>query len=125
MTKEDLIKQANDWANDFWDESNLDPEERSDPSAIELAKASGACGYIAGAEAAMPKWISVKEGLPTDPMLNYLCWDDSREDICICCIQPSGKFQVDTNFINGRDYDGDDVRITHWMPLPAEPEEVL
>lgn len=53
MTKEELIKQANDWANDFWDESNLHPDDRTDKSTIDLAVTSGAIGYVAGVEAAL------------------------------------------------------------------------
>jgi hypothetical protein len=66
--------------------------------------------YLAGYEAATPKWVCVKDKLPS---IGAFCiWIDTK------LVTPSG--------IGSRDID--DVRswwenYTHWMPLPTAPKE--
>jgi len=67
-------------------------------------------GFLAGYNAAQPKWVSVEERLPE---LDQWCtwWDVS------CATEPCTAFR-----------DKNDTEMwwenyTHWMPLPAPPRE--
>lgn len=60
----------------------------------------------------MSEWISVNERLPEYdmPVFGY---DAENRDMGV------------VNFLNGEFFDicGDDMSVTHWMPLPDIPEE--
>lgn len=66
--------------------------------------------FLAGCEHARPKWISVKERLP-----NFDTW---------CLVSKEDEIEVDhfgaTQMGLGWTFYPD--TITHWMPLPANPE---
>lgn len=78
-----------------------------------------------------PKWISVKERLP-EKQDKYLVWCD------VGCISPSfthltanwfatesgGKWEVDNEGVDGRDYDLLKIIVTHWQPLPEPPKDL-
>ena len=65
---------------------------------------------------ARPEWISVKDALPKDN--EYVLVYDSN----------NGFYNIDC-FYNGdwleiHDYWTEDVKVTHWMPLPEPPDMV-
>ena len=65
------------------------------------------------------EWISVKDRLPEEKT-NYIvyykhafCDDESHIGICIC-------------YYDGVEFNMDSLhKVTHWMPLPEPPEEML
>lgn len=61
----------------------------------------------------MNDWISVKDRLPEydEPVFGY---DGELADMGI------------VNYLNGEFFDlyGDDMNVTHWMPLPEPPKEI-
>ena len=116
MGKE-IEKEAEKWAKtqmnyDFeWD--SLERESHQE-SAIE--------GYIAGYEAAQPRWISVKERLPEEGAYVVALrgmgvtlgkFFNAKEPFWYC---------IDPYAIGFIDYELKKTP-THWLPLPPAPEE--
>jgi len=61
----------------------------------------------------LKRWISVEERLPKE-CIGYLCYD-SDFDIEVLIFDPDDKIWENDYYSN--------IEVTHWMPLPAPPEE--
>lgn len=77
-------------------------------------------GFIAGYQAAKPKWISVKERLPPDGAkvllivfgdIHYGWIDQSPSDPTEYCLYFSNTY-----------IDKGHHALTHWMPIPSKPK---
>ena len=67
---------------------------------------------------AVPKWISVKDKLPSDDTGRVLAWVVEQNSLGKCgfiwnCSHSNGVFS--DNF--------ETFQVTHWMPLPDAPQE--
>ena len=67
--------------------------------------------------AAVPKWISVEERLPTELGEVMACVHGC---VTIAWYGGNGGFETGSGAIF---WAGDDI-VTHWMPLPESPKEV-
>ena len=100
-----------------------------------------AIALIQQLEAKVPKWISVKDQMPTgqDPVLilvketEHYGWQKEKRKVYYC--QYMAYWDVDewfTTWCNGcrkisdtaKEPYADDYEVTHWMSLPEPPEEV-
>ena len=90
------------------------PYENSDTAlAFNLFKK----GWLAKAQA-VPKWISVKDKLPSDDIGRVLAWVVEQNSLGKCgfvwnCSHSNGVFS--DKF--------ETFQVTHWMPLPDAPQE--
>lgn len=67
----------------------------------------------------MNEWISIKNKLPKKPGY-YLCFRlNSKMPICIREFDEWISNSRKRFWING----GEDLKITHWMPLPNPPKD--
>lgn len=69
--------------------------------------------FLAAYEAAKPKWISVKDRLPTKQNVNdiVLVWNAYDRDVSTVRWKSNGFDDVNPMYIS------------HWMPLPKVPED--
>ena len=59
------------------------------------------------------QWISVKDKLP-----------ETEEEVLVFTVSKTGNVNVDKGYLlNGRFVHRGSAVVTHWMPLPAPPEE--
>lgn len=72
---------------------------------------------ISQLEAQQPRWISVKERLPEDDGY-FLCNRNDGSPDVVCMYYGDGDFLTPEPELNNISH-----AITHWMPLPPEPEE--
>ena len=71
-------------------------------------------GFKRGYEAAKPKWIPLKERLPSNG--DFVLVADSRENYVNC-------FMFDRGWWYSEGYRISMEEVTHWMPLPEPPKE--
>ena len=78
---------------------------------------SDALAYIEHLEAAQPKWISVKERLPTDK--------DATEEGRVACVlsKMCGTIAGERRFYLWEAVVSNPEFFAYWMPLPEPPEE--
>ena len=63
----------------------------------------------------MNKWISVQEGLPED-----------QEEVLVCTRSKNGVRNIDKGYMAlGRWIHRGRAEVTHWMPLPPFPGNVI
>ena len=73
-------------------------------------------GFVAGAEFAKPKWISVKDRLPKENQ-GVLVWSKRAEQV-------QSAYLVNGNLVTIHDHlIGLDLEFSHWMPLPEPPDK--
>ncbi|MGM9683136.1 MAG: DUF551 domain-containing protein [Eubacteriales bacterium] len=67
------------------------------------------------AEVLRNQWISVKDRLP-----------ETEDEVLVLTISKNGNINVDKGYLaNGRFVHRGRADVTHWMPLPEPPEEVM
>ena len=76
-------------------------------------------GWQAAKAQAVPKWISVKDKLPSDDIGRVLAWVVEQNSLGKCgfvwnCSHSDGVFS--DKF--------ETFQVTHWMPLPDAPQEI-
>jgi hypothetical protein len=78
-------------------------------------------GFLAGYNAAAPKWISVKEKAPEINQKVLLATNLEKLIVSGNRLAPAGPnepwFHIDTGLWCGTE------TVTHWMPLPTPPKE--
>ena len=79
-------------------------------------KNKDALAYIQQLESAQPKWISVKERLPTELGEVLICLYGKTT---IAWYGGNGGFEIGSGAI----FWAGDNTVTHWMPLPQPPKE--
>lgn len=95
-TKEQL---AEEYANKYFEHSHQDK------------------AYLAGFEAAEPKWISVKERQPEESA--YVLGANVGDQFICRYIKEKGQFiALGVDIVARADYS-----VTHWMPLPSPPKQ--
>ena len=68
---------------------------------------------VDAAEVLRSQWISVKDKLP-----------ETEEEVLVFTVSKTGNVNVDKGYLlNGRFVHRGSAVVTHWMPLPAPPEE--
>lgn len=83
--------------------------------------------FLAGYDAAEPKWISVRERLPEKfrsvALVDIASWENGPVDRNIYSIGYLNKC-CSANYWSTNDSRGQAINaFTHWMPLPKPPEE--
>lgn len=80
-----------------------------------------ALAYIQQLEAAVPRWISVKDQLPKERefVLFLYAKDAQKPTLHSRNIMAVGRYEYGMFLVEGCS-----VKITHWMPLPEPPVEV-
>jgi hypothetical protein len=125
MTKEEIIQEAREWAEEVWDERDLLDDDKSKPAMLNLAKSASAMGYSAGYQAASAKWVSVKERLPNEdePVLVY---GQVLNDIArVLGVKRRYRGDQDWKYTweSEDDYIFTQDDVTHWKPLDEPPME--
>ncbi|MDD6642708.1 MAG: DUF551 domain-containing protein [Firmicutes bacterium] len=70
---------------------------------------------VDAAEVMRDQWISVKDRLP-----------ETEDEVLVLTMSKNGNINVDKGyFANGRFVHRGRAEVTHWMPLPEPPEEVM
>jgi len=131
MTQAEIEKAAEEYANKIYGFDAVPISWRQEDGFQLLAKARKqiADAFLAGAEHAGAKWISVKERLPIEGeriLMHVPQLTESGEDI-ICGYADreiadgveAGPFLF---FLDGHNSFFTIGQVTHWMPLPAAPE---
>ena len=70
------------------------------------------------------QWISVDDRLPKHGKGSFLaCWKNQGNLMLVCFVNIHGNYILANS--NGDDVcgSGDNPKFSHWMPLPAPPEE--
>jgi uncharacterized protein DUF551 len=68
------------------------------------------------------KWISISDKLPEVGKL-ILVFDDLEKEIRFQLMEADNQFYY-YNYSFGEEYAYEPGRITHWMPLPNQPERL-
>lgn len=103
-------QMAEEWASSRW-YANHDP----------TVSGESKVAFLAGYQAAAPQWISVKDRLPP-PEVTVLWWNETADQSGVS----SYKYMSHCNdtMIEWGDAGYLSIKnFTHWMPLPAAPEE--
>lgn len=72
------------------------------------------------------EWIDASERLPEKPGL-YLCWDSHLKEHDLCFFDPRrplNKWDFDISRIDGRDFEVEIAKPTHWAELPKGPTPI-
>ncbi len=89
----------------------------------------GCDAYIARLEARVSRWIPVTERLPVRCTTCLVTIQDNLDGECVCYVD-AACFDDEDGGIDGlwntfHDWDeGQEIHVTHWMPLPSAAEEV-
>ena len=73
-------------------------------------------------------WVSVKDRMPEERQRRFE--GKMESDFVLCCAKSEEEMIIDIGYtVNGEwecesGYVNDYCEVTHWMPLPAPPEEV-
>jgi hypothetical protein len=79
-------------------------------------------GFLAGYNAAAPKWISVKERLPEDGIEVLFYSSKTQMNCCFVGYRAQENEYLDPEG-NGLILREIEKYYTHWMPLPEPPKE--
>lgn len=104
-------EEFEEWFNDFNDEARLDAKDR------ELMFVS----WQAAKAQAVPQWIPVSERLPDEGVLCIVFWVNGVVNNHFEYYKPTHIQGYFDSVIDGCVLELDEV--THWMPLPAAPEQ--
>ena len=77
-------------------------------------------GFVRGFESAQPKWISVEERLPKTREFVLIKYAKNAQNPTLHArnTMAVGRYEYGMFLVEGCS-----VKVTHWMPLPASPEE--
>lgn len=115
MTEQEALQE-------FWDNAlhpSLKPEISEEAKAVAMKALEKQINHS-------NEWISVEDRLPEDPDTNVLVIASGkpRENISLENAYELASYSQDDGWILEMYPEFEDVKVTHWMPLPDPPEGV-